>query len=80
MFSSKIEIKGEKKVLEAYSNALAPERNFKTERSNYSLDLQEGKLIIHIEATDGTSFRALMNTLTGVMSIIDKNIKVVEEK
>lgn len=80
MFSSKVEIKGEKKVLEAYSDALAPETDFKSERAKYTLELQDEKLIIHIEATDGTAFRALMNTLTGVMSIVDKNIKVVEEK
>ena len=80
MFSSKLKIKGNRKILEAYFAALSPEQDFKSERANYTLELQDGKLIINIKAKDGTSFRAIMNTLTGIISIVDKNIKLVEEK
>ena len=77
MFNSKIEVKGDEKALAAYFAALSPEQNFKSERSNYTLELQEDRLIINIEAKDGTAFRAIMNTLTGVMSIVDKNVKLI---
>ena len=72
-FSSQIEIEGSKKVLEVYYNALSPEAE-ETKRAKYSLKLGK-KLIIKVEAEDATAFRAVMTSLMGLISIIDKSLK-----
>jgi tRNA threonylcarbamoyladenosine modification (KEOPS) complex Pcc1 subunit len=71
MFSSEINITGSKIVLEAYFNALEPEKEFKTERASYTLDLKE-KLTIKIKASDATAFRAINNSITNIISIVNK--------
>ena len=73
MFSGKIEIKASGDLLSAYFSALKPEQNFKTERAKYFLKEDKGRLIIDIKAQDATAFRAAINTLTGLISIVDKN-------
>jgi hypothetical protein len=60
MFSSEINITGSKIVLEAYFNALEPEKEFKTERASY------------IKASDATAFRAINNSITNIISIVNK--------
>ncbi len=77
MFSSKIEIKGTKEELEAYFNALAPEESFKSERASYTLKLGKNKLEIEIRAEDATAFRAVTNTIVGLISIVERSIKAV---
>jgi len=75
MFTSDIEVKGDKAFLKACYEALEPETEFKTERAHYSMKL--GKmLIIKIEAKDATAFRAVMTTITGLLSIVEKAWKV----
>jgi len=71
MFTSDIEVKGDKAFLKACYEALEPETEFKTERAHYTMKL--GKmLIIKIEATDATAFRAVTTTITGLLSIVEK--------
>jgi len=77
MFKSTIEIKAEKNILKAYYDALIPEAE-KTERSEYKLDLKKDSLVIKVKAKDATAFRALMTSLTGLISIVDKSIKTIQ--
>ncbi|MBD3262942.1 hypothetical protein GF374_01005 [Candidatus Woesearchaeota archaeon] len=78
-FSSKVEIKGKSKVLKAYFDALAPESELKTGRAGYKLKLDKDKLTIQITAKDATAFRAVMTSLTSLISIVDKTIKNIED-
>ncbi|MEK6807410.1 MAG: KEOPS complex subunit Pcc1 [Nanoarchaeota archaeon] len=75
MFSSKIEIKGAKEELDAYFSALEPEEGFKTERAGYKLKKIAGGLMVEIKAEDATAFRAVTNTIAGLISIVEKTIK-----
>jgi len=71
MFTSEIEIKGDKAFLKACFEALEPETKFKTNRANYTMKLDK-TLKITIEAQDATAFRAVTTTLTGLLSVIEK--------
>jgi len=79
MFSSKIEIGGSKEELDAYYNALHPEEENSSERASYKLKLQTNKLLIEISAQDATAFRALTNTLLGLISVVEKSIKAANK-
>lgn len=72
MITSQIKLDGPAKLLEAYYNALEPEQNFRTERANYFLKKTKDHLNITIKAEDITSMRAVINTVTGVLSIVHK--------
>ncbi len=76
MFNSKIEVGGHKKLLEAYKNALEPESDFKNERGSYKLSLKENKLIISVKANDATAFRAVMNSITELIALVEKTWKI----
>ncbi|MFH0869015.1 MAG: KEOPS complex subunit Pcc1 [archaeon] len=78
MFSSKMQIEGSENEIAAYFNALQPEEDFKSERAGYKLKKEKTKLIIEITAEDATAFRAVTNTLVGLISIVEKNLKVVK--
>jgi len=78
MFSSKMQIEGSKSEVEAYFNALQPEEDFKSERAGYKLNKSKGKLTIDITAEDATAFRAVTNTIAGLISIVEKNIRMVK--
>jgi len=78
VFSSKIQIECPDAEIDAYFNALQPEEDFKTERASYKLKKEKGKLIIEIKAGDATAFRAVTNTLLGLISIVEKNLKTVK--
>ncbi len=78
MFSSRIEIKGGKENLQAYFNALAPEQDFKTERSSYKLKQEKDKLIIEVQAEDATAFRAILNSLAGAISVVEKSLNLAK--
>jgi tRNA threonylcarbamoyladenosine modification (KEOPS) complex Pcc1 subunit len=71
MFTSEIEVKGDKAFLKACYEALEPETEFKTERAHYTINL--GKTLkIKIDARDATAFRAVATTITGLLSIVEK--------
>lgn len=72
MFKSKLEIEGDKLLLDAYFDALSPEQSFATERSSFTIKKERNKIVIDIEAKDATAFRAVSNSLTGLMSIVEK--------
>jgi tRNA threonylcarbamoyladenosine modification (KEOPS) complex Pcc1 subunit len=71
MFTSEIEVKGDKAFLKACYEALEPETEFKTERAHYSMKLDKA-LKIKIEAQDATAFRAVATTITGLLSVVEK--------
>ncbi|HIH14271.1 MAG TPA: hypothetical protein HA224_03375 [Nanoarchaeota archaeon] len=75
MFSSQIEIKAPKEEVESYFKALEPEEGFKTERAGYKLKKAKGGLLIEIKAEDANAFRAVTNTIAGLISIVEKTIK-----
>ncbi len=79
MFSGKIEIKAPEELVNAYLSSLEPEQDFKTERAKYFLKKSKGKLVIEVNAQDASAFRAAMNTITGLISIVDKNWKRVKD-
>jgi len=73
MFSSTIELKGTKEDLSAYFAALEPEESESGGRASYKLKL--GKtLVIEIKAEDATAFRAVTNTIVGLISVVEKSI------
>ena len=78
MFSSKIVIESPVEEIDAYFNALQPEEDFKSERAGYKLKKEKNKLTIEIKAEDATAFRAVTNTLLGLISIVEKNLKAVK--
>lgn len=75
MFTSTIEIKDKKDILKAYYDALAPESDFKAERAGYKLKLGKEKLTINIKAKDATAFRAIVTSLSGLISVVAKSMK-----
>jgi len=78
MIQSTIEIKGDKKLINAFHDALLPEQNFKTSRANYTL--KKGiTLKIKISADDATSFRAVATNLSGLLSMVQKTWKLKNE-
>jgi len=77
MFSSKILIEGSANEIESYFNALQPEEDFKSERARYKLKKDKSKLTIEITAEDATAFRAVTNTLLGLIQIVAKNLQVI---
>ena len=74
IFNSKIKIKGTKTELEPYYASLKPEEE-ETKRASYTIKLKQKELLITIEAQDSTALRAMINSITGVMSIVDKTRK-----
>ena len=78
MFSSKIQIEGSENEIESYFNALHPEEDFKSERAGYKLKKDKNKLTIEITAKDATAFRAVTNTIAGLISIVEKGLKAVK--
>ncbi|MEK6923390.1 MAG: KEOPS complex subunit Pcc1 [Nanoarchaeota archaeon] len=80
MFISTIEISGNKIDLDSYYNALLPEQDFKSERATYELKKSGSKLIITIKAEDATSFRAVTNTIAGLIAIVEKSISEVNKR
>jgi tRNA threonylcarbamoyladenosine modification (KEOPS) complex Pcc1 subunit len=72
MIKSEIKISGDKALLNACVVALEPEQQFKTERANYSLKKTKD-LIITIEAQDITAFRAVINSITSLLGIVNQN-------
>ncbi|MEM2874051.1 MAG: KEOPS complex subunit Pcc1 [Candidatus Nanoarchaeia archaeon] len=71
MLSAEIIIEGDKEFLKACYTALEPETVFKTTRANYVMKLNS-KLKISVRAEDATAFRAVLTTLTGLLSVIEK--------
>ncbi|MBT3940723.1 hypothetical protein HOD83_00790 [Candidatus Woesearchaeota archaeon] len=79
MIKSDIDVSGDKALLNACADALAPEQQFKSARAKYSL--RNGKTLkIKIEAQDVTAFRAVMNSITSLLSIVNQNWRKVNGK
>jgi tRNA threonylcarbamoyladenosine modification (KEOPS) complex Pcc1 subunit len=78
MFSSKIQIECPENEIESYYNALHPEEKSESERASYKLKKEKNKLTIEIKAEDATAFRAVTNTLLGLISVIEKTLKGVK--
>ncbi len=72
MIEAQISLDGSSDLLKAYAAALEPEQNFKTSRGSYSLNKLSKKLEIKIKAGDVTIFRAIINTITGLLAIVHK--------
>ena len=62
------------KDLKPYYNALKPEEE-ETNRASYSVSLKPKELLIEVEAKDSTALRAMINSITGIISIVDKTRK-----
>ena len=80
MYKSVIEISGKSIDLDSYYNALLPEQDFKSERAAYKLKKSKDKLTITIEAEDATSFRAVINTIAGLIAIVQSSIEAVDKR
>ncbi|MEM4247902.1 MAG: KEOPS complex subunit Pcc1 [Candidatus Nanoarchaeia archaeon] len=78
MFSSKLQIEGAENEIESYYNALSPEEKSESERASYKLKKEKNKLTIEIKAEDATAFRAVTNTLLGLISVVEKTLKAVK--
>ncbi len=79
MFTSTIEIRGGKEIIDTYFSALEPEQSFKTERASYRLKKAKSKLLIQITAKDATAFRAVSSSIAGLLAIVDRTIKVAQQ-
>ena len=77
MYTAKFTVKGDKKLLKAYFDALKPEEEFKSERGSYKVELKDS-LSIDVEAQDATAFRAVITSLVGLMSVVEKTWKRVQ--
>jgi len=71
MIESTIILKGSKKYLNLFYEALLPEQNFKNDRGFYEMKLGKD-LKINITAKDVIVFRAIVTNLSGLMSIVEK--------
>jgi tRNA threonylcarbamoyladenosine modification (KEOPS) complex Pcc1 subunit len=80
MYKSVIEISGKQIDLDSYYNALIPEQDFKSERASYKLKKSKDKLTITIEAEDATSFRAVINTIAGLIAVVQSSIEAVDKR
>jgi len=78
-FSAELIVKEKKEVLQAYHDALEPEAGEQMARASYKLDLQKDKLVITITATDATAFRAITNTIVGLMAVVESSIKTAQK-
>lgn len=78
MFFSKLQIEGTENEIESYYKALHPEEKSESERASYKLKKEKNKLTIEITAEDATAFRAVTNTLLGLISVVEKTIKAVK--
>lgn len=76
-FSAELIVKGKKEILQIYYDALAPEAGEQMARASYKLDLKKDKLVIKITATDATAFRAITNTIVGLMAVVASSIKTL---
>lgn len=72
MFESIIKINASKELANAISQVLEPEQDFKTERASYDLKLNEKGIEIKVRAEDATAFRAVMSSITSLISIVEK--------
>ena len=77
MINNTLEISGDSDLLNACFAALEPEKEFKTERATYTLKLDKS-LKIDIIAKDITAFRAVMNSITGLLGIVDQNWRIIK--
>lgn len=73
-FQSTIKIEGKGEELKPYYASLKPEEE-ETERSGYHLNMKPKELLIEIEAKDSTALRATINSITRIISIVDKTRK-----
>jgi len=78
MIESTIKIKGNKKLLNLFYEALLPEENFKTLRASYTLT-KGNNLKIKIVANDAVAFRAVVTNLSGLMAIVQKTWNLKNE-
>jgi len=76
-YEAKIKISG--KNVRAFYAGLAPESNFKSARASGKILLRKN-LYVSIRAKDANVFRAVLNTLTGLLTVIEKNIQVKHGK
>lgn len=79
MIESTIILKGSKKYLNLFYEALLPEQNFKNDRGFYEMQLGKD-LKINITAKDVIVFRAIVTNLSGLMSIVEKTWKLKNGK
>jgi tRNA threonylcarbamoyladenosine modification (KEOPS) complex Pcc1 subunit len=77
MYTAKFTVKGDKNLLKAYFDALKPEEGFKSERGSYKIELKDS-LNIDVEAQDATAFRAVTTSLVGLMSVVEKTWKGIQ--
>jgi len=79
MINAKIKIDGEKPFIDACFTALEPEQEFKSKRAKYNLKKDNKNLDIKVEASDLTSFRAVMNSITGLLTIVNQNWRLKDD-
>ena len=77
-FTSEIIVTEDNKLIDAYLSALEPEQNFKSERASYTLKKSKDRLIIKISAKDATALKAVINSITGLIALVEKNWIIVK--
>jgi tRNA threonylcarbamoyladenosine modification (KEOPS) complex Pcc1 subunit len=80
MITSEIKITGKKNLLDACVASLEPEQEFKNERASYELTRLNKQLIITIQAQDLNAFRAVTNSVTSLLSIVNQNWSKIENE
>jgi len=79
MITAEIKVSGDKSLLDACVAAIEPEQSFRNERAKYTL--KKGKnLIITVKAQDITAFRAVINSITSLLSIVNQNWRKYNDK
>lgn len=76
--SAEIKVSGDSKTLEKLF--LSENSDMNNGRANYSLKTKGNDFFISIKAEDSTAFRAVISSVTKLLSIYEKTITVINDE
>ena len=56
------------------------DREFDNERARYETERVDNKLLLHVQTKDSTALRAVMNTISKIMSAYEYSSEVLEDE
>lgn len=77
MLKATISIKKDAETL--YKLFSFEDKDFGNERANYELKLQEDELFFLVKAKDSVALRSVLNTITKLLSVYEKTLKVLSK-
>ena len=58
----------------------AEEKNFKNQRAGYEVVKQNDKIVFKVKAKDSSALRAVLNSITKMISVYEKTSEVVKNE